>query len=550
MSDLRYDVVFQGEVSPDFTVEAVKQSFASLFKISESRVETIFSGARVTLKANLEPAVAEKYQRTLERVGAVIELMAQSAPVDSPSRLQPSDTRGNSTQSPRSPQSAVTTHTAANEAALEHDPGHSSEAQTPLSERKVESREASSDLQKSQSSAEMPPSKQNVTAESSTSKALDEPRELGFKFHGSGGEYFKIWIVNIVLSILTLGIYSAWAKVRNKQYFYGNTEFEGSTFSYLANPITILKGRLIAMAILIAYSVASNTPIWWVSAIAVLGMLLVSPFFVQRSLMFNARNSAYRNIRFNFTGSFKEAALIFAGLPIASILLVVGVAALGQTMGAAWIGAIAFLLLFALAMPYFVFRHKNYFVGNSEYGTTGFEFSATRNDFFATWGKLVLWTIVAFVVAMVAAGIVGGVLGVSIAGLGGDSDLQNNMGAMIPMIIAIYLIVGLAYLFPFIYYSVKINNLVFNNTRIEDFQLSATYELGSYGKLVVVNTLLTLLTLGFYRPWAMVRTAQYKADHMSVVAVSELDNFVAGEEQHIGALGEEVGDFYDLDFGF
>ena len=52
--------------------------------------------------------------------------------------------------------------------------------------------------------------------------------ETPFQFTGTGGEYFKIWIVNILLSIVTLGIYSAWAKVRRKQYFYGNTRVAGS----------------------------------------------------------------------------------------------------------------------------------------------------------------------------------------------------------------------------------------------------------------------------------------------------------------------------------
>ena len=39
------------------------------------------------------------------------------------------------------------------------------------------------------------------------------------QFNGRGGEFFGIWIVNILLSIITLGIYSAWAKVRTKRYF-------------------------------------------------------------------------------------------------------------------------------------------------------------------------------------------------------------------------------------------------------------------------------------------------------------------------------------------
>ena len=37
-----------------------------------------------------------------------------------------------------------------------------------------------------------------------------------FRFHGNGAEYFRIWIVNFLLTLLTLGVYSAWAKVRKK----------------------------------------------------------------------------------------------------------------------------------------------------------------------------------------------------------------------------------------------------------------------------------------------------------------------------------------------
>ncbi len=65
------------------------------------------------------------------------------------------------------------------------------------------------------------------------------------KFTGSAGEYFKIWIVNLFLTIITFGIYSAWAKVRTRRYFYANTSIDGHPFDYLASPINILKGHLI-----------------------------------------------------------------------------------------------------------------------------------------------------------------------------------------------------------------------------------------------------------------------------------------------------------------
>ncbi|MFB1034562.1 MAG: DUF898 family protein, partial [Sinobacterium sp.] len=39
-------------------------------------------------------------------------------------------------------------------------------------------------------------------------------RTVPVKFLGKTGEFFSIWIVNLLLTIVTLGIYSAWATVR------------------------------------------------------------------------------------------------------------------------------------------------------------------------------------------------------------------------------------------------------------------------------------------------------------------------------------------------
>src|ERR1700684_1505521 len=73
-------------------------------------------------------------------------------------------------------------------------------------------------------------------------------------FTGSGGEYFGIWIVNLLLTIVTLGIYSAWAKVRRLQYFYRHTELAGSSFDFHGSAARILIGRVIALVMLIAYN--------------------------------------------------------------------------------------------------------------------------------------------------------------------------------------------------------------------------------------------------------------------------------------------------------
>ena len=63
---------------------------------------------------------------------------------------------------------------------------------------------------------------------------------MGLRFEGRGGEYFNIWILNLALSVITLGIFSAWAKVRSRRYFYGNMLLNGHGFDYHASPPRIL----------------------------------------------------------------------------------------------------------------------------------------------------------------------------------------------------------------------------------------------------------------------------------------------------------------------
>jgi len=125
------------------------------------------------------------------------------------------------------------------------------------------------------------------------------------QFSGRTGEYFGIWFVNLLLSIVTLGIYSAWAKVRTQRYFYGNTRLAGASFDYLADPISILKGRLIAYAFVISLGLSARfSPLLY--AVLFLTMVAAMPLAMVLSLRFRARNSAWRGVTFGFDKSAYE----------------------------------------------------------------------------------------------------------------------------------------------------------------------------------------------------------------------------------------------------
>ena len=184
-------------------------------------------------------------------------------------------------------------------------------------------------------------------------------------FTGKAGEYFGIWIVNLLLSIVTLGIYSAWAKVRRKKYFYNNTLVDGVGFDYHANPIAILKGRIIAVILFIAYSVLSNFSLV-LGALLGFTLFLAIPWIVVRGMMFNARNSSYRGLRFDFNGSYGEAIKVFIGYTLLTIV----------TLG--------------LAIPFVAQRTQKFIISGHKFGTSNFKMEALVKDFYKIYLILLL----------------------------------------------------------------------------------------------------------------------------------------------------------------
>ncbi len=191
---------------------------------------------------------------------------------------------------------------------------------------------------------------------------MPNSKHYPMQFTGAGGEYFVIWIVNIALTLVTLGIYSAWAKVRTLRWFYGHTLLDNQAFSYLATPMQILKGRLIALAALVAYYAASYfAPL--LAGLLLLAFFIAMPWIVVSSLRFHARMSAYRGLRFDFTGKLGEAAIIYILLPLLIL----------PTLG--------------LILPYMTYRQVKFIAGNTVYGQTAAHYEGSLKPF---WGVYLL----------------------------------------------------------------------------------------------------------------------------------------------------------------
>ena len=444
MTPARYDVVFRGKILPGFDNEGVKSKLMDVFSISEDKAMKILKSSGIALKKNTDEITAKKLAAALRKIGM----------------------EANLTRSKKDPGSAK------------------APPKTPVgggSEKDVETPE-------NMTMTDQTLPGEDGRVDQAPEQGSDAVSRVPFEFSGKGSEYFKIWLVNIILSVITLGIYSAWAKVRRKQYFYGNTTLSGSSFEYLADPVKILKGRLIVVGFFILYSILSGLlPL--VSGIMSLAFILILPWLIVRSLVFNARNSALRNVRFGFKGSIMGAAKAFILWPLAATL----------TLG--------------ILFPYVYFRQKKFIVENSVYGRTPFVYTATAREYYRIcFGALI----------PILGGIVLVVLG----------------AFFLPPVSALVFLV--LYLYLFAYFSVKTTNLLFNTSSLSHHRFEAGLKTGEYMMLVLTNSLGVAVTLGLFFPFAKVRTAQYKFQHLTLLASGDLAGFMDDEERQVSALGEEL----------
>ncbi len=205
----------------------------------------------------------------------------------------------------------------------------------------------------------------------SNSSQSNTPKITPVIFEGSAREYFGIWIVNLLLSIVTFGIYSAWAKVRRKKYFYNNTLIENVGFDYHAKPWSILKGRLIAVALI---AVSAINPI--LQSLVLLLLFLALPWLVVRGSIFNARNSSHRGLRFDFVGTFGKAIRVFIGLPLLTMI----------SLG--------------LAAPYAAHEKNQFLVNNHKFGLSQFEMKRVVGKFYKVYMILIILPLIGILAAI------------------------------------------------------------------------------------------------------------------------------------------------------
>lgn len=353
---------------------------------------------------------------------------------------------------------------------------------------------------------------------------------MPFKFGGAGGEYFGIWFVNIFLTVVTFGIYSAWAKVRNLRYFYRHTSVADAHFDYHADPLVILKGRIIAVFVFVVYSILSELHVAAAIGLTLLLMIAI-PWVIVRSLKFRFTNTSYRNIRMGFDGDYVGVLKEFILFP----LLVV------PTLGVLW--------------PYIRYRQSRYLVNNLRFGTSKFLFSGS----WVPWFKAGLPLVLIAVFGLLGPGVY---LAIKLSGattvgepseefpegepaFDADAFDDSGIGSMMGLF-------GLAVLLFYValpYYIVTTRNLLFEASALGQHGFESTMRTLKYVLLVIACFFIVGASFGLGTPWAKVILMRYKTETLQLAAHGQLDQFLAREQEQVRAFGEELGEAFDIDVG-
>jgi len=335
-------------------------------------------------------------------------------------------------------------------------------------------------------------------------------------FFGKGTTLLGIFIVNILLSIITLGVYIFWGKIRTLRYLYSQSELEGDRFEFHGTGLELLFGFLIAILALLllvggsGFLIAYTLPKIIALIIGSIGLyiviILLFPLAILLTIKYRFSRTSWRGVRFSFRGNTKEFFKIY----------IVGF----------------FLTSITLGFYYYMFhyRTREYLINNIYFGDTRFEFDGNSNDLYSGYVKLWLITILisgtsqAFIEFLPAIKLFGGV----------------EVGYLVYIVLLI--IIGIYWLKFF----AKRHNHYWNHTKFVNARFNLNIDEREFIKLQIVNYILIIFTLGIAYPYVQIRNIKFLLDRLSLQG--DLDLIAIQQDARTpSALGEEVATFLDID---
>ncbi|MAO71674.1 MAG: hypothetical protein CMD02_04085 [Flavobacteriales bacterium] len=197
---------------------------------------------------------------------------------------------------------------------------------------------------------------------SGTEDAATNTKSYKLEFFGKGSEFFKITIVNWLLTLITLGIYFPWARVKQLKYIYGQTSLNNERFHYSGTGWELFLGFIKAILLFIAwyfiiFLFGLINPIFAIIFI-ILSYVAIPPFFIHGSLKYSMSRTSYRGVRFGYRGNRGELIVKFL------------------------IGTFLTIITLGLYSSWFSMNIRKYTHENFRYGDIEFSNDCNGSDFF------------------------------------------------------------------------------------------------------------------------------------------------------------------------
>lgn len=400
-------------------------------------------------------------------------------------------------------------------------------------------------------------SQANLAAQPSAS------RQLLIQFTGSGSEYFRIWIVNLLLILVTLGLYLPWAKVRRLRYFYSNTLIDSDPLHFHGEPLQMFKGIMIVTVSSFLFSLLDY--FWYVSnLIFIVVVFVLVPILFLLTMRYRLSNTSWRGLCFAFDGTIKDAYRAFAPM-IPSFFLVFAFALIDQFTTHsvnpsdisdqelkvyAWLVFGIFIVANIVVLPWCFYRLKSYQLQNYRFSSEAAVLTAKVEDYYLILLECVgLFLITTFTILMLwtpffMEGFIRGKT--PLDGFSFCTLLVMLFGGLIGFL---FIALSLFVLLPISIVG-SIQNLVWNGTHSEHLQFSSTLRLKEAMALSTKNWLLTLLTLGLYRPYAVIAMTRFRLEAVQIECSVDPSQWTAGSSTtQSNAIGVASGDFWGIDVG-
>ncbi len=376
-------------------------------------------------------------------------------------------------------------------------------------------------------------------------------------FTGSGGDYFKLWLSNLLLTIVTLGIYTPWARRRRIQYFFRNTEVGPDPLDFTASSRSMVTSFILVALVYVLFKVMSSQGLNTAVSALMLLLAAATPWLWRSAVRFRLGNTDWRGMPFEFQASVRETYVAAWPLLGVALLMLLPMWLLPATpeVGAKppapsvmfWVTGVGAMLLAGVIFIRLRFNFLQLQMTRTALGGQMGQFKASFGDFFKVGliclgiGVLAYLLLSGFLVGF-AAGFFGAFRTGSRTGAGIGLMLVLVFFLFIPLLLvpaSITLAAWEALVFRTVWSNAGLANMARSKCNLQT---------RAFVWLRTKNVFLTLLTLGLYRPFAAVSEYRMKIESVRVYTrgdINALANMLSRSEAN--GLGDAAADLAGFD---